>query len=133
MKDPSSDEVLHLSDEEVFAVVHHLGFVIRDAGLLASAAARPRGTVLGEDAYPDIAGKAAALFESVLMNHALVDGNKRLGVVLTWTMLMNNGYTLVHSEDEAYEFTMHVAAGSARFPDIRDWFAGRPRPDDQSS
>lgn len=51
---------------------------IRDAGLLGSAAARPQTTVFGDDAYPDIWTKAAALLQSVLKNHALIDGNKRL-------------------------------------------------------
>jgi death-on-curing protein len=52
---------------------------IRDVGLLGSAAARPRTTVFGADAYPDLWTKAAALLDSIVNNHALVDGNKRLG------------------------------------------------------
>ncbi|MGH9280443.1 MAG: type II toxin-antitoxin system death-on-curing family toxin [Acidimicrobiales bacterium] len=52
---------------------------IRDAGLLGSAAARPQATVFGEDAYPDVWTKAAALLQSIVKNHPLVDGNKRLG------------------------------------------------------
>ena len=51
---------------------------VRDYGLLASAAARPETTVFGQDAYPDIASKAAALLHSICTKHALIDGNKRL-------------------------------------------------------
>jgi death-on-curing protein len=56
---------------------------IRDRGLLASAAARPRSSAFGEDAYPMFAAKAAALMHSVARNHALVDGNKRLAWAAT--------------------------------------------------
>lgn len=52
---------------------------IRDIGLLGSAVARPQTTAFGEDAYPDISTKAAALLHSILNDYALVDGNKRLG------------------------------------------------------
>ena len=48
---------------------------------------------------------AAALFESLVRNHPLLDGNKRLAVVLTWTFLLNNGRALEHDEDDAYDFT----------------------------
>ena len=54
---------------------------VRDYGLLESALARPQTTVFGADAYPDIHRKAAALLHSLVRNHALVDGNKRLGWV----------------------------------------------------
>src|SRR3954469_16640917 len=56
---------------------------IRDVGLLSSAAARPQASAFGEDAYPDLWTKAAALHQSLLKNHALVDGNKRLAWLAT--------------------------------------------------
>ena len=52
---------------------------IRDVGLLGAAAARPGTSAFGEDAYPDLWTKAAALLHSIVKNHPLVDGNKRLG------------------------------------------------------
>ena len=64
---------------------------IRDMGLLGSAAARPQTTVFGEDAYPDLVGKAAALLQSIVNNHPLVDGNKRLGWLATAVFLELNG------------------------------------------
>jgi len=60
---------------------------IRDIGLLGSAAARPQTTVFGADAYPDLFEKAAALLHSVVNNHALVDGNRRLGWLATAVFL----------------------------------------------
>ena len=117
-------EVEFLTDDEAYAVVQHLGFHLRDAGLLSSAIARPRTTVFGEDAYPDLVTKAAAMFESLVRNHPLLDGNKRLAVVLTWTFLLNNGYRLEHTEDEAYDFTIAAAEGKLTVESMRDWFAG---------
>lgn len=119
----------YLTDEEAWAVVAHLGFHIRDAGLLSSAIARPRTSAFGADAYPDLATKAAALFESLVRNHPLLDGNKRLAVVLTWTFLLNNGVALEHDEDDAYDFTIAAASGQLTLDDIRGWFAARMRPD----
>jgi death-on-curing protein len=125
----TDNEVDCLTDDEAFWVVQRLGFYTRDTGLMSSAMARPRTTVFGEDAYPDLPTKTAALFESLVRNHPLIDGNKRLAVVLTWTFLLNNGFRLEHTEDEAYDFTIAAAAGRLTLEDIRGWFAGRIRPD----
>jgi death-on-curing protein len=85
---------------------------IRDLGLLGSAAARPQATAFGEDAYPDLVTKAAALLQSVVKNHALVDGNKRLGWLATATFLEINGVGVTHiPNDVVFTFVMGVAAG----------------------
>ena len=85
--------------------------VVRDIGLLESALGRPRATVFGEDAYPDVHTKAAALLHSVLRNHALVDGNKRLGWAATVVFLGINGHRVTAPDDEAFELVVAVAAG----------------------
>jgi death-on-curing protein len=84
---------------------------IRDLGLLESASARPMTTVFGQDAYPTLAAKAAALLHSVTKNHALVDGNKRLGLAATIAFVGLNGHRLTWSNDEAHDFVIAVAAG----------------------
>ena len=84
---------------------------IRDVGLLESASARPRSTAFGEDAYPSIHLKAAALLHSIARNHPLVDGNKRLALAATIAFYGLNGLRLTLSNDEAYELIMAVAAG----------------------
>jgi death on curing protein len=85
---------------------------VRDAGLLGSAAARPATTVFAEDAYPDIWTKAAALLQSLVKNHALVDGNKRLGWLATATFLEINGVGVTRiPNDDVYELVIDVAAG----------------------
>lgn len=85
---------------------------VRDMGLLGAAAARPQTTVFGEDAYPDVWEKAAALLQSIVKNHALVDGNKRLGWLATAVLLELNGIEAVRStNDDVYDLVVNVAAG----------------------
>lgn len=89
---------------------------LRDIGLLGSAAARPRTTAFGVDAYPDIWTKAAALLQSIVGNHALVDGNKRLGWLATAVFLELNGLSVAAARNDAvYELVINVAANQ---PDI---------------
>lgn len=85
---------------------------LHDIGLLGAAAARPQATAFGEDAYPDIWTKAAALLQSIVKNHALIDGNKRLGWLATAVFLELNGVKVTDVENDAvYEFVMSVAIG----------------------
>lgn len=87
---------------------------VRDYGLLESALARSRSTVFGQDAYPDLWTKAAALMESLGRNHALFDGNKRLAWTAAWTFLGLNGRPLAEDfdVDDAEEFVHAVVTGS---------------------
>jgi death-on-curing protein len=83
---------------------------IRDVGLLGASAARPATTVGGTDAYPDVWRKAAALLDSVVRNHALVDGNKRLGWLATATFLeINDVPATAIGNDDVYALVMRVA------------------------
>jgi death-on-curing protein len=85
---------------------------VRDIGLLESAAARPRASAFGQDAYVDVWTKAAALLQSLVKNHPLLDGNKRLGWLATATFLELNGITATSAtNDNVYEFVMSAAAG----------------------
>lgn len=86
----------------------------RDIGLLQSAAQRPSTTLMGQDAYPSIELKAAALMHSLVCNHALVDGNKRLGWHATAVFLWINGRAVTHTNEEAFDLTMAVASGELR-------------------
>jgi death on curing protein len=85
--------------------------VIRDAGLLEAAAARPGATAFGADAYQDLNAKAAALLHSLARNHALVDGNKRLALGALIAFYGVNGRRLTLTNDEAYDLVMQVAVG----------------------
>jgi death-on-curing protein len=85
--------------------------LVRDYGLLESALARPRASVFGQDAYPDLCLKAAALLHSLARNHALVDGNKRLAWTACRTFLAINGHWISAPEDDRFELVIRVATG----------------------
>ncbi|MGH3361924.1 MAG: type II toxin-antitoxin system death-on-curing family toxin, partial [Nocardioides sp.] len=85
--------------------------LVRDMGLLESAVARPGATVFGEEAYPDLPRKAAALCHSLARNHPLVDGNKRLALAATIAFLGLNGRRLTLTNDEAYDLIHGIASG----------------------
>lgn len=87
---------------------------LRDVGLVESACMRPQATAFGEDAYPSIWEKAAALLQSVARNHAFVGGSKRTAWMAAVTFLRANGHPLDEplDEDAAEEFVLAVATGS---------------------
>ncbi|MGE4427572.1 MAG: type II toxin-antitoxin system death-on-curing family toxin [Solirubrobacteraceae bacterium] len=92
--------------------------IVRDAGLLASAAERPRTTVFGADAYLTFAEKAAALMHSLARNHPLVDGNKRLAWAGTRVFCLINDRDLAFSVDEAEAMVLAVATGDLDVPEL---------------
>ena len=94
---------------------------LRDVGLLGAAAARSRATAFGADAYPDLWTKAAALMQSIVKSHPLVDGNKRLGWLATATFLELNGVDVTEMpNDDVFSFVMGVAAGRDTVEQIAD-------------
>jgi death-on-curing protein len=116
----SDQPVDYLSVEDLFEIaVGVIGDVaIRDHGLLASAAGRPRSSAFGEDAYPAFAAKAAALMHSLARNHALVDGNKRLAWAASRAFCLLNGRDLAFTVDDAEQLVLAVARGGLDVPDI---------------
>lgn len=98
-------ELLHIGERALQAEP-----VVRDYGLLESALARPQAAAFGQDAYQGLDEKAAALLHSLVKNHALVDGNKRLGLAALIAFYGLNGRRLTFSNDAAYELVMAVAA-----------------------
>lgn len=94
---------------------------IRDLGMLESAIARPFQTFGGEDLYPAPEEKAAALCESIIVNHPFVDGNKRTGFAAMVALLMEYGIQLTAAENDAYQTIIKVSTGELRFEGLRDW------------
>lgn len=94
---------------------------VRDAGMLAAAAARPLTTVFGDDAYPTSEEKAAALLHSLVRNHALVDGNKRLAWAACRVFHLINRRDLTYSVDQAEQMMLTAAAGGMDVADIAAW------------
>jgi death-on-curing protein len=85
-----------------------------DSALLESAVARPRQSAGGEDAYPDIHSKAAALLESLALNHPFIDGNKRTAILATIWFYNLNGWWFTASQDELVDFVLEVVEGQCR-------------------
>lgn len=100
------DELLHVARRALGAEP-----VVRDHGLISSAAGRPAATAFGADAYPTLEEKAAALLQPLARNHPLVDGNKRLALAGTIAFLGVNGRRLTLTNDEAYDLVIAVATG----------------------
>jgi death-on-curing protein len=84
---------------------------VRDLGLLDAAVHRPQASVVGQDAYPDLLTKAAALLHSLARNHPLVDGNKRLAWLATYVFCAKNGIELFPDDDAGYALVIAVASG----------------------
>jgi death-on-curing protein len=103
----SYSDLLHIAERAM-----HAQPLVRDAGLLEAAAARPQTTVFGDDAYPSLEEKAAALAHSIARNHALVDGNKRLALAGLIAFLGVNGKRLTATNDEAYDLIIDIATGA---------------------
>lgn len=95
---------------------------VRDLGMLLSALARPQATFDGNDLYPDLFSKAAALMESLTQNHPFVDGNKRTGITTTAMFLRINGYKLTVSNTELERFTFAVVLEHLSIKEMAAWF-----------
>ncbi|MDG4794160.1 Fic family protein [Micromonospora sp. WMMD1082] len=99
---------------DIVQIARKIGVGVRDAGLIESAVARPRTSLFGEDAYPDLWAKAAALLHSLVNNHPFLDGNKRIGWIATVAFLLQNRAVTVAQldgidQDAAYDLVIAVA------------------------
>ena len=95
---------------------------VRELGLLAAAVARPQATFDGEDLYPDLLTKAAALMDSLVRNHPFVDGNKRTGITAAGLFVLIDGWQLTASSAELEKFTLQVAQSQSDLATMTIWF-----------
>jgi death-on-curing protein len=115
----------YLTLDDLLALVADLGVSrVRDLGLLDSAAHRPRSSLMGQDAYPGLHEKAAVLLESIVRNHPLVDGNKRLGWLAVFVFYGLNDLELDAPEDDAYDLVIATATGSIAYEDAAVCLSG---------
>ena len=115
----SSPTTAYLTTDDLLVLVEELGGLpVRDFGLLDSAAHRPQATAFGDDAYPYLNTKAAVLLESIVRNHPLVDGNKRLSWVAVVVFYGLNGLALRAPEDPAYDLVVGVAEGRVTYTEV---------------
>lgn len=96
-------------------------FGVRDLGLVESAVARPQASFGGQNLYENIFDKAAALLQSLLKNHAFIDGNKRTALSSAGIFLKVNGYKLKNTHDEEVEFAVDVDNKHLPLEQISKW------------
>ena len=97
-------------DLEIFVTqLKRVGFHIRDLGLLESALVRPQTSLFGEDAYPTLELKAAVMVESIILNHPMVDGNKRSSWLALNLFVELNDFEIVATQDEVFDYVLDVA------------------------
>ncbi|WP_156754806.1 type II toxin-antitoxin system death-on-curing family toxin [Actinokineospora pegani] len=102
----------YLALDDLLVLATDLGVPkVRDLGLLDAAAHRPQSSLMGQDAYPGLHEKAAVLLESVVRNHPLIDGNKRLSWMAAFVFYGLNGVDLDAPEDGAYDLVIAAATG----------------------
>ncbi len=103
---------------------------VRDMHLLSSAARRPAISLFGQEQFPTLLDKAAALLHSLAYHHLFVDGNKRTAVRAVTIFLALNGYEVTWSYETQYPFVLEVAQGKYDIPEIAQWLARHVRPAD---
>lgn len=114
----------YLTLEDLLGLVRRLGVgPVTDVGLLDAAVARPRSSAFGDDAYPTLHLKAAALLHSIVTNHALADGNKRLGWLAAVVFLDLNEAAVTLEDDDAFDLVMAVAEDRTDVKSIADRLA----------
>lgn len=101
---------------------------VRDMELPQSALARPFGSFGGQPFYETAEERAAAILESVLLNHPFVDGNKRTGYILMRLVLKMKGLDLNRSKNDRYDFVIQVASGKLPFEEIVAWIRNAVAP-----
>jgi len=94
---------------------------IRDMNALEASLNRPYATFDLQDLYSGAIEKAAAILESILINHPFIDGNKRTGYVLMRIILLSQNFDLIANEEEKYKMVISVSKGELRFDGIKDW------------
>jgi death-on-curing protein len=122
----SGDEIHYLTPAEIYAIAEEvLGRKpdVRDRHLLRSAAARPMLHAFGEDAYPTLLDKAAALLHSLAAHHLFYDGNKRTAARAVVIFLERNGLQPSWSAGEAYDFILEVAQSRHDVASVSAWLA----------
>jgi death-on-curing protein len=94
---------------------------IRDQGSLLAALARPYATFDQQELYPTPVEKAAAIFESLIINHSFIDGNKRIAYVLMRLTLLDFYFDVMAFDDEKYDMAIAASTGTIRFDEIKVW------------
>ena len=119
-------EVLRLHSDLVAETGGATG--VRDLGRIQAALAQPMATFDGDELYPTLVDKAAALGFALVQGHAFIDGNKRIGHAAMEVFLLLNGFDLNESVDEQERAILSVASGRMSRDDFTSWLAARVYP-----
>ena len=119
--------IRYLSFEIFVKQIEKRGFVVRDLGLVQSALARPETSLFGDPAYPSLELKAAALTESLARNHPFFDGNKRSAWLGLNYFLELNGFEIVSTESDAFDYIIAVATGQLDLDASAAWIESHRR------
>lgn len=133
-------KVNYLTDNQVlFLNMHQIRLYspkeqqgVKEEGLLSSAVNRPKQSAFGQEAYPSIEEKAAALFESLLKNHCFHNGNKRTAFASLYMFLRQNGYLLIVHQKKAADFCVQIVDPNqpeVSFSEIVAWICEHMNPD----
>jgi death on curing protein len=101
---------------------------IRDAHLLKSAAARPTLVIFGEEQFPTLVDKAAALLHSMAYHHLFTDGNKRTAVKVVERFLALNNHSIAWDYASEYPFLLEVAKGNKDVYEVAEWLKPLVKP-----
>ncbi len=129
-----SGELRYLTVEEVLLIHEHAirefggSAELANLGRLEAALASPQQTMFGQDLYPDIYAKAAALIFGIIKNHPFMDGNKRTGLFALFEFLERHGRTIDTPADELYQFTIDVATSALDKDEIAAWLRAHTAP-----
>jgi death on curing protein len=121
----SASDILHIHDRLIESTGGALG--LREPGLLAAIADKPQASFDGEDLYPGLTDKAAAIFEALCNYHVFVDGNKRTAITCLEYFLYLNDYQLKVSMAERERFTLEVATSHPDLAYVAQWIEQHSR------
>ena len=120
---PTKRQVLRMHEELIATAGGSSG--IRDESLLEAALAAPFVSFGGVDLYPTLEQKAARLGYGLIKNHAMIDGNKRIGAHTMLVFLALNGNRLQYTQEELYTIILDVAAGKSSQDNLLTWIQNR--------
>jgi death on curing protein len=128
-----NSQIKYISEKDIL-VIHALILEatggddgVRDIGLIKSAVARPKMTVGGHDAFSTVFEKGATYLDSIVRNHALIDGNKRTGITVASRFLSLNGFEIEVSDREMVDFVLRVAIEKLEIKEIAEWLEKNSR------
>jgi death-on-curing protein len=119
------DTVFALHDMQLAAFGGPAG--LRDAGLLESALYRPRNVLFYATVAPSLARLATAYAFGLVENHPFIDGNKRTGLVVSFTFLKLNGQRMTASEEDTYQTFINLASGALSEEALADWISANSK------